>query len=58
MKIREFGYYWVFGNACFPNKIWKIYYWDGDYFWNDGDDFSEDCFEEINERQIVRNENN
>lgn len=53
--MREIGYYWVFGNKCFPeNKNWNIYYWDGNYFWNDNDDFSEDTFEEIDERKIIR----
>jgi hypothetical protein len=53
--MRDKGYYWVFGNKCFPeSKRWSIYYWDGNYFWNDGDDFSEDTFEEIDERKIVR----
>ena len=53
--MRENGYYWVFGNKCFPeSKKWNIYYWNGYSFWNDGDDFSEDTFEEIDERRIVR----
>jgi len=52
--MREEGYYWVYGNKCFPIKSWKIYYWDGNYFWDDGDDFSEDVFGEIDEEQIVR----
>jgi hypothetical protein len=56
--MRKEGYYWVYGNKCFPNKIWKIYYWDGHYFWNDGDDFGEDSFENIDEQEIVRDENN
>lgn len=56
--MRKEGYYWVYGNKCFPNKIWKIYYWDGYYFWNGGDDFGEDSFEKIDEREIVRDENN
>jgi hypothetical protein len=52
---RKNGYYWVFGNKCFPeNEKWKIYYWDGHYFWNDGDDFDADTFKEIDERRIVR----
>jgi len=54
--MREIGYYWVFGNKCFPEKkAWDIYFWDGHYFWNDGDDFSADVFEEIDECRIVRN---
>ena len=53
---REPGYYWCYGNKCYQNKRWKIYWWSGHMFWEDGDDFSEDCFEEIDERQITREE--
>lgn len=54
--MREPGYYWCYGNKCYQTKRWKIYWWDGHMFWEDGDDFSEDCFEEIDERQIKREE--
>lgn len=55
--MRKEGYYWVYGNKCFPLKKWDIYYWDGHFFWNDGDDFGEDCFENIDENIIVREDN-
>ncbi len=51
--MRVHGYYWCFGNKCYHQKTWKIYYWNG-MFWEDVDDFSEDCFEEIDEKQIIR----
>ena len=56
--MRERGYYWCFGNKVYGSKRWNIYWWDGGYFWEEGDDFSEDCFEKIDERQIVREEEN
>ena len=53
--MRDKGFYWFFGYKCCPeSKMWSIYYWDGYYFWNSGDDFSEDNFDEIDERKIVR----
>lgn len=52
--MRESGYYWVFGNKCFSEKHWDVYYWDGHYFWRGDEDFNEDTFEEIDERRIVR----
>ncbi len=51
---REIGYYWVYGNKCFEVKKWGIYYWDGRYFWNGNEDFSEDSFEMIDETEISR----
>ncbi len=53
-KVREEGYYWVYGNKCFSNKVWSPYYWDGNFFWKGDEDFSEDCFEKIDEKRIVR----
>jgi hypothetical protein len=52
--MRKEGYYWTYGNKCFDIKEWSIYYWNGNYFWADGDDFSEECFEQIDEKEIVR----
>jgi hypothetical protein len=54
MKKRKEGYYWTFGNKCFEIKTWSIYYWDGNCFWNGNEDFSEDSFERIDEREIKR----
>jgi len=54
MKTRKEGYYWTFGNKCFEVKRWSIYYWDGRYFWNGNEDFSEDSFEMIDETEIKR----
>lgn len=57
MKIeRETGYYWCYGNSCYHRKTWRIYWWSGSMFWEEGDDFSEETFEKIDERQIVRAE--
>jgi len=53
-KKRKEGYYWTFGNKCFEIKNWSIYYWDGNYFWNGNEDFSEDSFEIIDETEIKR----
>lgn len=51
--MRELGYYWVYGNKCFDLRNWQIYYWDGNYFCKGSEDFSEDCFEKINESRIL-----
>lgn len=50
---REIGYYWV---KWKESENWFISYWCGNAFWVNGDDFSEDCFGEIDERQIKRQE--
>jgi hypothetical protein len=55
-RKREEGYYWTYGNKCFDVKSWSIYYWDGNYFWNGNEDFSEDSFEMIDEKEIKRDE--
>jgi hypothetical protein len=52
---RNEGYYWIFGFVWSDSSSWLIAYWDGNYFWYDGDDFSEDSIIEIDERQIIRN---
>ena len=52
--MREQGYYWVRKLKWSNVDRWFIAYWDGHYFWNDGDDFSQDCLEEIDEKQIIR----
>jgi hypothetical protein len=53
--MRERGYYWCYNNKVYKDvDKWRIHFWDGANFWDDGDDFSEDCFERIDEREIVR----
>lgn len=55
---RKIGHYWVYGNKCFPEvKRWNIGFWDGNYFWVDGDDFNETNFMEIDERIILPRNN-
>ena len=56
-KKRNLGYYWVYGPTWADRKRWMIYYWDGNYFWNGGEDFSEDCFIEVDENKLTRNKN-
>ena len=46
---RQPGFYWVK-----VNEEWTISYWDSNYFWLNGDDFSEGYFLSIDEQQIVR----
>jgi hypothetical protein len=54
--MRKLGYYWCYNNKVYKDTDkWRIYYWDGNNFWDDGDDFSTDCFEQIDEREIKRN---
>lgn len=53
--MRNTGYYWCYNNKVYKDADkWRIYYWDGNNFWDDGDDFSADCFEQIDEREITR----
>jgi hypothetical protein len=55
--MRTNGYYWCHNNKVYKDADkWRIYYWDGNNFWDDGDDFSEDCFETIDEETIERKE--
>lgn len=53
--MREKGYYWCKGNSCYgkDDAKWRILYWDGNFFWEEGDDFSEDVFLEINEEKLL-----
>lgn len=56
---RQDGYYWVqfskeLQNSGFTNQ-WVIARWGGTYFWLHGDDYSADCFSEIDETPITRN---
>jgi len=53
--MREQGYYWVRKLKWSEVNIWFIAWWDGNYFWSDGDDFGEDSITEIDEKQIKRN---
>lgn len=53
---RKIGYYWTKGYTWSETKVWFISWWDGHYFWSDGDDVSEGGFVKIDERQIKRNE--
>lgn len=53
---RENGYYWCFGVSWHDVKHWAIYWWDGNYFWNGDEDLGEESIEKIDEKQIVRNE--
>lgn len=48
---RAIGYYWCYNCKLFNSKTWKIYFWTGHYFWN-GEDYSGDCFELVNEEMI------
>lgn len=50
---RNPGYYWVHG-LTWGNPSWFITQWRGNMFWSDGDDYSEDCFIEINKNIILR----
>lgn len=50
--MREEGYYWTYNNQCWDVISWEIYYWDGHYFWRGDEDFGEDTFEKIDEKQI------
>jgi hypothetical protein len=53
------GYYWCYNNKVYRDTDnWRIYFWDGSMFWEDGDDFDESCFEFIDEKQIVRDSQN
>lgn len=53
--MRAQGYYWCYNNKVYKDTDhWRIYYWDRNNFWDDGDDFTEDCFEKIDENQITR----
>ena len=53
--MRERGYYWCKGNSCYgaDDVRWRILFWDGHWFWEEGDDFSEDVFIEINENRLL-----
>lgn len=54
---REVGCYWVYGNKCFDVKKWDIYYWDGFGFWKGDEDFSEDCFDMVDDREVTLPDN-
>lgn len=53
--MRERGYYWCKGNRCYgaDDVKWRILFWDGYNFWEDGDDFSEGVFIEIHEERLL-----
>ena len=52
---REIGFYWVKGYTWSEKPWWFIAFWDGHYFWYDGDDTSEDSMIEIDENLLTRN---
>lgn len=51
---RETGYYWCKLKYSALREVWAIYYWSGGFFWNGDMDYSEDCFDEIDEHPIIR----
>lgn len=53
--MRERGYYWCKGNRCYgkDDVTWRILYWDGHMFWEEGDDFSEEVFIKIHEERLL-----
>ena len=55
MKRKE-GYYWVylFSPKNFSYEGWNVARWDGSSFWYDGHPYNENCFSQVDERQIVR----
>ena len=53
--MREPGYYWCKGNSCYVEQDmkWRILFWDGHFFWDDGNDFSDDVFLKIDEIRLL-----
>ncbi len=53
---RKEGYYWVylFSPNNFSYEGWNVARWDCSSFWYDGQPYNENCFSQVDERQIVR----
>jgi hypothetical protein len=51
---RNEGFYWVKGFKWDEYPRWFVAHWMLDGWWYDNDDFSDDCFVEIDEKMIVR----
>ncbi len=51
---REKGWYWVLTKK---SKQWICYAWDGSYWVHGFIDFTDEDFEEIDERRIIREVN-